>query len=212
MGIPVTVEPTEVEPTPPTVTPQSRDTTAQVDLGNRAETDDRIFPLLFGIDFPEGEDVADLARFVAVFLHQPDGFFGRDATIEMEELPFPLAELIFGDGESLLRQVAVRPAVVAGADAIGMGDVRLDGHELVDRCRNHGRFCRSGQQLDLEVAGENPECLIVATHLLDQRVELASGEILGCEIGHDVLLGLLCPLESSPHPETLGSGILHHSF
>lgn len=103
---------------------------AQVDLGDRAETDDRIFPL-FGIGFPEGEDVADLARVVAVFSHQPDGFLGRDVLIEVEKLPLPLAHLIGRHRESLLGEIAVATAVVAARDMIGEREVGVDGHELI---------------------------------------------------------------------------------
>jgi len=203
---PVIGEPIEVEPTPVEVVPQYRDMTVQVDLGDRAEANDRIFPLFLGVFLPEGEDVADLTRIVAVFLHQPNGFFGRDIPIEVEKLPLPLADLVGGDGEFLLGEIAVGPAVVAARDAVGEREVGVDGHELVNGFLRHHRFRSCGQELNLEFARKDIANLVFAADLLDQSVEFASSQVFGCKIAHRILLGLLCPLESSPHPETLDSG------
>lgn len=210
--VPVTVEPIEVELTLAVVVPQHRDITVQVDLGDRAKTDDRVFPLLFGIDFPEGEDVANLARVVAVFFHQMNGFFGRDVAVEVEELPLPLADLVGGDGESLLRQVAIRPAVVTGAYAIFESEVGADGHKLLDIRQRYDHLAAGRQELNLELAGQDLANLVFATDLFDQSIEFTGSQIFGCKIAHRILLGLCCPLESSPHPETLDSGNFHHSF
>ena len=175
--VPVTAEQTEVERTPAAVAPQPRDEPIQADLGDRAETDDRELPLFLGVFLPEGEDVADLARVVAVFLHQPDGFFGRDVAAEVEELPLPLAVLILGDGELLLRQIAVGPAVVAARDAIGEREVGVDGHELLDIRRHHDRFGRRRQELNLELTGKDLANLVFATSQLDQSVGLTMSEV-----------------------------------
>ena len=185
---PATVEQKEVEHTLAAVAPQSRDITVQKDLGDRAETDDRELPLFLGVFLPEGEDVADSPSVVAVFLHQSDGFFGRDVAVEVEELPLPVAHLLGGDGELLLGEVAIVPAVVAARDAILERDVGFDGQELLGLGRNcYAQITCGREDLNLEFAGENPENLLMASRLLDQRVELAGGEILGCEIGHDHL-------------------------
>lgn len=160
---PCTAEPTDVELTPPAViVPQCRDDQIQAEFGDRAETDDRIFPLFLGIDFPESEDVADLARVVAVFLHQPNGLFGRDAPIEVEELPLPLAELVGGNGKIPLhlRQVTV---VVAELNVLLKSEVGVDGHELTGFNRSRGTiYLLAVDELDfrtarLDVAGRTSE-------------------------------------------------------
>lgn len=183
-------EPKEVELTPDVVVPQSRDAPIQADLGDRAETNDRILPLLFGIDFPEGEDVAGLGGFETVLLDQPNGVLRRDP-IEVEKLPLPLAVLILGDGELLLRQIGIGPAVVAARDALGEREVGVDGHELLDIRRHHDRFGRRRQELNLELTGKDLAHLLIATGLFDQSVDFTGSQICGCKIGHRILLGLL---------------------
>ncbi len=121
--------------------------------------------------------MSDLTRLETVFLDQPEGVLRRDSPIEVEKLPFPLADLIGGDEELLLRQIAVAPAVVAARDAIFESEVGLDGHELLDIRRHHDRFGRSRQELDLEFASEDLANLVFATRQLDEGVGLTMGEI-----------------------------------
>lgn len=115
---PVAVEPTEAEFTPAATVPQPRHEAVQVDPGNGAKTDDRELALFLGVFLPEGEQVADGTSIVAFFLHQPDGFFGRYAAIEVEDIPLPVADLLDRYREPTLGKIAVAPVIVAGGDAI----------------------------------------------------------------------------------------------
>ena len=66
------MEAIETDPTATAIESQFRNAHGLVDLGNRSKGADRVLLLFFGIGFPEGEEVANLARFDTILPHQTD--------------------------------------------------------------------------------------------------------------------------------------------
>lgn len=131
--------------------------------------------------------MADLSRLEVIFLDRPNGILGRNAPLEAEELPLPLADLVSGDGELLLHQIGIDPVVLAALDAVAEDEIRTDGHELVAGLLHHHPFRSCGQELNLELTGKDPANLVFATGFSDQSIEFTDRQIFGCETGHDHL-------------------------